>query len=181
MCVLISNPLDTSSKMVGAQRLPTGLPHHIRPMVTNGMTLAPGMSVQVGRHIITREGPVTRVILYGEITYDHIQAFLSEYQAMIDEQGFVLIMMDMREGGDMAMPARRLATDWGSTRGERVRSAIFGASFFIRNAIELFNRAAFLLSGKAPKITFVRTYEEARAWLLAEIPNFPPQQAQRSG
>lgn len=135
--------------------------------------LAPGASVQVGPHIIQREGPITRVIMTGQITVEHTQRFLAEYQAMIDEQGFVLIMMDMREGGEMAMPARRLASEWGSKRGHCVRSAVFGAPFFIRNAIELLNRAAKLMTGNAPKITFVRTYEEARDWLLVQIPHLP--------
>jgi hypothetical protein len=163
--------------MAVPQRLPTGHVDHVRLMLVSGMTLASGMSLQVGRHIVTREGPITRVAIYGEITYDNIQKFLSEYEAMIDEQGFVLIMMEMREGGEMAMPGRRLATEWGSKQSERVRSAIFGASFFLRTGIELLNRAAFLMTGNAPKITFVRTYEEARAWLLAEIPKLPPKRA----
>lgn len=141
------------------------------------MPLPVGSSIQVGPHVVIREGPITRVILSGEITYDHMQQFLAEYHAMIDEQGFALIMMDIREGGGMAMPARRLATDWGSKRGHCVRSAVLGASFLMRNGIELLNRAAFLFSGNAPKITFVRTYEEAQAWLLAEIPELPRIQA----
>ena len=139
--------------------------------------LAPGASVQVGTHIIQREGPITRVIMTGPITVEHVQRFLAEYQAMIDEQGFVLIMMDMREGGDMAMPARRLASEWGSKRGHCVRSAVFGAPFFIRNAIELLNRAARVMTGNAPKITFVRTYEEARDWLLAQVPQLPSERS----
>lgn len=135
--------------------------------------LAPGASVQIGTHTIQREGPITRVIMTGPIAYEHIQRFVEEYQGMIDEQGFVLIMMDMREGGEMAMPARRLASEWGSKRGHCVRSAVFGAPFFIRNAIELLNRAAKVMTGNAPKITFVRTYEEARDWLLAQVPQLP--------
>lgn len=137
------------------------------------MPLSPGSSLQVGSHVIIRERPITRVVLSGEITRADIEIFLAEYQAMIVEQGFVLIMMDMRKGGDMAMPARRLATEWGSKRGDCVRSAIFGASFFFRNAIELLNRASRLMTGNAPQITFVRTYEDARDWLLAEIPKLP--------
>lgn len=137
------------------------------------MPLSPGSSVQVGSHVIVREGPITRVVVSGELTYENTIRLLEEYQGMIDEQGFVLIMMDVHNSGNMAMPARRAASNWGSQRGQCVRSAVFGAPFFIRNAIELLNRAASVMTRNAPKITFVRTYEEARDWLLAEIPKLP--------
>lgn len=142
------------------------------------MSSALEASLQVGPHIIVREGAITKVVLQGTIAYEHVEKFLVEYQRKIDEQGFVLLMMDVRQGGDMAMPARRLATKWGSERGHCVRSAIFGATFFFRTAIELLNRASHLMTGNAPTITFVATYEEARDWLIAQIPHLPQKKGQ---
>jgi SpoIIAA-like len=139
-------------------------------MLENRMPLLSGASVGIGVHNMTREGAITRVVPRGEISVQELDRFLTEYNEMIEMQGFVLIMMDMRESGTMAMPARRKASEWGSKHGHCARTAVFGASFFIRSAIELINRAASLMTGNGPPITFVATEEEARAWLLAQIP-----------
>lgn len=134
-------------------------------------------SRQVGPHVLKREGPITRVTMGGVISYEHMLQFLEEYQAMIDEQGFALIMMEMGTGGEMGMQARRVASEWGSKRSHRVRSAVVGASFFLRSGIELLSRAAKLMTGNGLKVTFVQTQEEARAWLLAQVPEL--QQTQK--
>lgn len=134
------------------------------------LAIADGTRIEVGMHTLSREGPVLHVVTRGDILLPDIEQMLAQYEAMIAEQGYALILIFAERETNMAMNSRRMATEWGGRRGHCVRSAIYGASFFMRTAIELLNRATSVLTRNAPRIAFFATDKEARAWLLAQIP-----------
>lgn len=109
----------------------------------------------------------------GDLSLDQTNELLAYYAALVDEQGSALIVMDVGQGGGMPMPARKAASEWGKVYGQHVRSAVIGASFVMRTSMELLNRAANLLMRRAIPIGFFKTEDEARAWLLAQLPTVP--------
>jgi len=132
--------------------------------------IADGSSIQVGVHTVAREGPLLHIVTRGIISHADMEQFVVHYEAMIEEQGFMLTLIHMQAGTDMGMDSRRMASEWGSRHGHCVRSAVYGASFFLRTALDLINRAANALTRNAPGLAFFNTDQEARAWLLAQIP-----------
>lgn len=109
----------------------------------------------------------------GDLSLDQTNELLGHYAAVVDEQGCALIVMDVGQGGGMPMPARKAASEWGKIYAAHVRAAVIGASFVMRTGMELMNRAANLLTRRAIPIGFFTTEDEARKWLLAQLPTVP--------
>src|SRR5690242_8182058 len=122
-----------------------------------GDSIIDGTSIHVGTHTLAREGPLLHIITRGTISLPDLEQFMAYYETVIEEQGYLLTLIFMHAGTDMAMDGRRVASEWGSRRGHCIRSAVYGASFFLRNAIELMNRAAHVLTRNAPKLAFFST------------------------
>jgi hypothetical protein len=132
--------------------------------------LADGTSVPIGTHTLARKGLLLKFTLRGPINLEQTNAQLAHYQAILEEQGFVLVVLDVTKGGRMAMPARKASAEWAKTYGHRSRTAVVGAPVMIRTAIDLINRAANVLAKRKVPLGFFATEEEARRWLIAQIP-----------
>ncbi len=134
--------------------------------------LSDGTSIQIGTHSLARDGSIVKMTMCGELTLEQTLEILAHYQALLEEQGYVLIVLDVAQARGMAMPARKASAEWGKTYGDQSRSAVIGAPFVIRTAMELMNRAANVLARRSRSVPlgFFATEDEARSWLLSQIP-----------
>jgi hypothetical protein len=132
--------------------------------------LSSGTSIQIGTHILQYDGRILSATFRGDLPLAQNLEILAQYQALVEHHGYVLILMHVAESTGIDMNARKAAAEWGKTYHERCRSAVVGAPFVIRIVLELMNRATNLLSGQIGALKFVATEEEARGWLLAQIP-----------
>ncbi len=132
--------------------------------------LSTGTSIQIGTHILQYDGLILTVTSRGDMRLAQQLEVLSQYQALVEHHGYVLILVHVGEATGMDMNSRKAAAEWGKTYQVRCRSAIVGAPFVVRVALELMNRGATLLSGQMSPLKFFATEEEARQWLLAQIP-----------
>lgn len=132
--------------------------------------IADGERIEVGGHTVHREGPVLHIVTRSRISLPQMEQFAAMYEAMRDEQGYILLLIRMLSGTDMTMDARRKASQWGSLHGQCLRAAVYDSSFFLRTALSLINRAANALTGNAPQLVFFAHEEEARTWLMGQIP-----------
>lgn len=135
-----------------------------------GIGVADGTSIQIGAHTLTREGQVLHVVTRGTLSLSDVNQLAAHYESSIAQQGFALVLAYMEKGTDMPMHARRAASEWGSTHGHRTRTAVYGATFFLRNALQLINRASHVLKRHPPNLGFFATEREAREWLIEQIP-----------
>jgi hypothetical protein len=136
------------------------------------IALADGTSIRIGSHRLTRDGAVATLFARGELTLENTVELLANYQALLDQRGYLLIIIDVAESTGIAMAARKACAEWGKTNGHQCRTAVVGAPFIVRTAIELINRAANLLARRTKEIPlgFFATHEEARQWLAAQVP-----------
>lgn len=139
------------------------------PIPSLKMALADGAGLQIGEHLLTRNGPILHVLTRGMVSLDNIQQFSAEYEAQIADQGVALLLVHMMPGTDMSMRARRMASEWGTKHGHRVYTGVYGASYFLRNALQLVNRASHLLTRNAPHLKFFATEQQAREWLMGHF------------
>ena len=135
--------------------------------------LAPGSTIHIGAHSLARDERIVRMTMCGDLSPTQTEELLMHYGAVVDEQGYALIVMFVGNGGGMSMPARKAASEWSKVYGPHVRSAVIGASFVMRTGIELMNRAANLLTRRAVPIGFFDTEEEAVKRMLAQLPTVP--------
>ena len=136
--------------------------------------LSRGTSIQLGPHDLARNGPILEIRVHGELTLAQTLELLTHYEALLEEQGYVLILLDVAKASGMDMPARKASAEWGKKYNDRCRTAVVGAPFVIRIAIELMNRAANVLARRPSNVAlgFFETEVEAQHWLLAQIPTF---------
>jgi hypothetical protein len=127
-----------------------------------------GTLFEFDQHRVRREGPLVHVIFRGNLTESNTRGLLDVYQAAVDEHGLVLILMDVRESSGMDMAARKLATSWSSGRAKQIWAGVFGANAILRTTINMFNRAARVLSRdkSEPGLMFFVDEPAARVWLF---------------
>ena len=131
--------------------------------------LSSGTSIQIGKHILEYDGVVLKVVFHGYLPLAQDLEVLAQYQAIIEDRGYTLILLQVAEATGIDSAARKAAADWGKIYNVRCRSAVVGAPFVVRVALELMNRATNLLSRQTTPLGFFATEEEAREWLLAQI------------
>lgn len=129
-----------------------------------------GATRRIDEHVLRREGEVLHVTVQGNLTGTNMTAFVAVYQQLLDEQGFLLILMDVRDSTGMDMAGRKVVTAWAGKHSTTLCSAIVGANVVIESTMNIFNRAVRVLSGKAPGLMFFSEEVAARTWLLAQIP-----------
>jgi len=122
--------------------------------------------MQIGPHSIFREGPLVHVTMRGNLTLPEMTAFVEVYDALIEELGYAVILMDVHGSTGMDLPARKLGTLWAGTNAMRHWSAVFGANALVRTMMNMFNRAARVLGKSAPALMFFADEASARVWLL---------------
>jgi hypothetical protein len=132
--------------------------------------LSDNTSVHIGPHTLARDGSLLKITARGELTLPQTVELVDYYQAVLDECGHLLIMSDVTNGRGMPADARKLASEWGQRNGDRSRTAVVGASFVVQTVLGLMDRATNLLARRNVPIRFFATEEEARRWLIAQIP-----------
>lgn len=135
--------------------------------------LSSGTTIQIDTHSLARDGSILKVSARGQLTFEQNIQVLSHYEAILDEQGYVLIVLDVEEARGIDMHARKASAEWGKAYVDRCRCAVVGAPFFVRVVLEMMNRATNVLarSTKRVLVGFFATEEEAREWLLAQVPS----------
>ena len=138
--------------------------------------LSSGTTIQIGTHVLAREGRFLTLFARGVLNLEQNLEILGQYQAVVDDQGYALVVLNVEEAHGIDMHARKAAAEWGKEYVDRCRCAVVGAPFVVRVVLDLMNRATNALSRSTerPQVGFFATAEEARQWLLAQIPSLKP-------
>lgn len=134
--------------------------------------IAPDLTLDLDKHHVRREGPLLHIIVQGNLTLANITAMVDVYQALVEEQGFLLNLMDVHQSVGIDMAARRMATEWSARNAKRVWSGIVGAKPIVRTTMNMFNRAAKVLGKSEPGLNFFADEAAARVWLLERYEAF---------
>lgn len=121
-------------------------------------------------HTVRREGEIMHVCFCGNLTLGNVKALAELQQAIVDEFGYLLLLMNVHEATGIDMAARKYSTEWGTKYAGAVFSAAYGAHPMVRGMLNLMSRATEVFSRRSSKLSFFDTDAEARAWLLKQIP-----------
>lgn len=119
-----------------------------------------------GRHRMSHEGDLVRVVVDGDFDRDHSVAFHGYLSRVLDEQGRVFIIGDLREAGGIDPAARAVSSEWNSSH-RLSGCACYGANFPIRVLLSLTIKAVKLLGFHQIEFTFVKDEPEALRWIDA--------------
>ncbi len=128
--------------------------------------IADDMTLDLDTHHVRREVPLLHITVRGNLTLANMTALVELYQALVEEQGFLLLLMDVHDSTGMDMAARKIVTGWSAAHAKRVWSGVVGANAFVRATMNMFNRAAKAMGKSEPGLMFFADEAAARAWLL---------------
>lgn len=113
------------------------------------------------------------VTFRGNLTLVNVKPLVELQQALVDELGYLLLLMDVRASTGIDMAARKYSTEWGQRYVGSVFTAAYGAHPVVRGMLNLLSRATEIFSRRSAKLAFFERESEARAWLLTQIPRAP--------
>lgn len=127
-----------------------------------GMTNLPPKPGHLDAHC---EGDVVVARIRGPYDAD-VARYLEKLFAEQGRQfGYRLALFFARETTTITPDARRLMSEWETSRREPAVGAIVGANFRARTLVGLLSRAVVIINAQAPQMNFFDTEAQARAWL----------------
>lgn len=100
----------------------------------------------------------------GDVSRDHIVEIVRPVEQVLERDGAVLTLNDVRGIGHISPEARRYAAHW--MRGHRFDgTAMYRANLFTRTVVTLLLRAINLLRPMPLESIFCATEQEAQDWL----------------
>lgn len=129
------------------------------------------MEPQKPDHVeVSYDGDVCILTVRGD--YDlEVEAYFTHVRERLGERfGYRLTIMDVSQGGTITHRARMALARWNKRHRPPVSLAIVGASFAIRQLVNMILSAIRFLTGRRTEYSFFKTHEEARAWLDQERP-----------
>ena len=101
---------------------------------------------------------------HGALSCEDAQEMTARGERVIQSEGFLFVLNDMRQAGMPSSEARRYMQQW-MARHPNCTMAHFGVSPPIRVILFLISRAMTLLGQRAPPYTPFASEAEARAWI----------------
>ena len=123
--------------------------------------------IHIGTHTVYIEECVVHSRYAGDLSRDEMQAVLELADQVLQRDGAVFTLNDVRGIRHITPDARRYAADW--MRHHRFDgAAIYGANLPTRTLVTLLLRAINLLRSVPFESIFCATEQEARAWIDAK-------------
>lgn len=141
----------------------------------------------LGKHLIRRDGDSLHWRLRGTVDRDEVLALHAHALPIVAEHGYMLVLIDARQGGQMDADARRETAELHKRHPTmRRKTIVYGANPMTRALTVLVMRALALFTRKPPDVTMVASEADAlalrdrvRAQLLSAPPGPPgPQDPQ---
>ncbi len=125
----------------------------------------------ISGHRLFRDGPLLVYRQHETFSLDDAKASTVVYSQVIAEDGYLLLLLDFREGGGADAEVRRHLAHWGKDNADRLCIAAVGGNFVLRTTLTLVLTAAKVLGGQQPTVQFFGSEDDARAWLAAQGAN----------
>jgi hypothetical protein len=123
-----------------------------------------GSVIRVGAHTVSVEDGTIHHRYVGDVSKDEMVEMVRLAEQLLEREGAVFTLNDIRAIGHISPEARRYATDW--MRNHRFDgAAIYGANLVTRTVVTLLLRAINLLRPMPFESIFCGTEQEARAWI----------------
>jgi hypothetical protein len=119
----------------------------------------------VGRHRLFQDGPILLFEHQGDFEFLDATQATAVYAEIIQQYGYLLLILDFTHGGDLDPKSRRLLVDWGKQNVHRLCIAAFGGNIVFRTTFRLVINAIRILSSQALTAQFCSDFAEALAWL----------------
>lgn len=119
----------------------------------------------VGRHRLFQDGPVLLFEHHGNFDLLDAQQATAVYAEIVQQHGYLLLVLDFTHGGELDPKSRRHLVDWGKQNFHRTCIAAFGGNIAFRTTFRLVINAVRLLSPQALTAQFCSDCKEALAWL----------------
>jgi len=123
------------------------------------------MGGSIGPHRVEIEGALVHILACGDVTLPQMKALIPIYESVLAEHDRVLILMNLAHVGDVGFDTRKLAMEWSRRHASSTITGVYGASFFMRNIVNLVHRAQRAIVGSTAQLRFFEGEAEARAWL----------------
>jgi len=117
-----------------------------------------------GKHWMRLEGDILRCKYVGMITALDVQTFMHSFDKMLAPRQTYYVIADVAEVTGMEAEARKIATEW-FARYDLGGTVNFGAGALTRAIGALIVSLLRLLHNNDMSTHFVKTEEEARAWI----------------
>lgn len=134
-------------------------------MISPSIPPAPMIQIQVGSHTVEHEGPLVHIIADGDVTFEQMGQLLPIYDDCLQKYGQVLILMNVTRMGNVGHKTRKRAADWSKPQAHTIYTAVYGASFAIRNVINLVHHAIRIIGKQESMLQFFETEDQGRVWL----------------
>lgn len=121
----------------------------------------------LGSHWLKVDGDVVFLIQEGDYTIDDAIKTHTEIEGVLARLGRAFIMVDQTNSGTTSAEVRRFITDW-NKRHRASGAVMFGGSTVGRAAATLVLSAIRLFQPNTMPTVFMRTEEEARAWISSQ-------------
>ncbi|MFO0573441.1 MAG: hypothetical protein U1A78_05555 [Polyangia bacterium] len=124
----------------------------------------------ISAHRLFRDGPLLVFEQDRSFALADAQAATAVYSQIIEEEGYLLLLLDFRRSSAADAEVRRHLAHWSKDRAARLCIAAVGGNFFLRTTLTLIVTAARLLGGRPLSVQFLATPEAAQAWLQQRGP-----------
>ena len=119
----------------------------------------------VGRHRLFQDGPVLLFEHQGNFDLLDAEQATAVYAEIIQQYGYLLLILDFTKGGELDPKSRRHLVDWGKQNVHHTYIAAFGGNIVFRTTFRLVINAVRLLSSQVLTAQFCSDSAEALTWL----------------
>lgn len=119
----------------------------------------------IATHRLFRDGPLLIYEHHELFTLADAEASTVVYSKILEEEGFLLLLLDFRSGGAVDGAVRSHLAEWGKSNTEHFSIAAVGGNFLLRTTLTLVLTAVRVLGGRQPDVQFFATLEAGKAWL----------------
>lgn len=121
----------------------------------------------ISSHRLFRDGALLLYEQHESFSLADAQAATAVYSQVIAEEGYLLLLLDFRQGGGADASVRRHLAHWGKANVGRFCIAAVGGNFVLRTTLTLVLTAVRLLGGSQPDLQFFPTLDAGREWLAS--------------
>lgn len=121
----------------------------------------------VGSHRLFQDGALLVFENHGTFALPEATQATMVYSEIIEQHGYLLLLLDFTHAGDVDPKSRRHLVEWGKQNVHRSCMAAFGGNIVFRTTFRLIINAIRLLSSQPLTARFCSDRAEAQAWLKA--------------
>lgn len=116
-------------------------------------------------HRLFQDGPILMFQNQGDFLHQEAVAATRLYSKIIQEHGYLLLLLDFSHSGGVEPKTRRHLVDWGKQNAAQICIAVFGSNVVFRTTFTLVINAIRLIGSSAIRAKACADPSEALAWL----------------